>query len=249
MLRSIKSLYNYVLAAEDGETGRCKDFLFDQDLWTVRYMVADTGKWLPGRLVLISPISLGEPDWESRLFPVCLTKNQIAEAPSLDAHAPVSRQHEKHWLRHYGWPYYWHGEGLWGAADRPRALVDHGPTGAGVDQTVDPGETRLRSANEVTGYHLQATDGRIGHVADFIMDDETWTIRYLVADTRDWLPGRKVLVSPFWVVGLDWLENTMEVDLASTQIERSPVYDPEAPINREYEIRLYDFYGRPRYWA
>lgn len=109
MLRSVKSLYNYVLSAEDGMIGRSKDFLFDERMWTVRYMVADTNKWLPGKKVLISPIALGTPDWNSRVFPVRLTKEQIEKAPLLDSDAPVSRQHEVKWNQHYGLHYYWAG--------------------------------------------------------------------------------------------------------------------------------------------
>ena len=122
MLRSLIELLDYVLAAEDGEIGRCSDFLFDDRHWTTRYMVADTARWLPGRKVLVSPIALGEPEWRSRLFPVRLTKEQIEDAPGLNEDAPVSRQYEIHWTRYYGWPYYWSGMGGWGAAANPGAL-------------------------------------------------------------------------------------------------------------------------------
>jgi len=122
MLRLIGEITGYVLAAEDGEIGRCKDFLFDDTQWAVRYMVADTRKWLPGRKVLISPISLGEPDWDTRRFPVKLTKEQVKNSPPLDEEAPVSRQYEIHWFDYYGWPYYWGAGGLWGAAPYPSAL-------------------------------------------------------------------------------------------------------------------------------
>ncbi|MBF0235078.1 MAG: hypothetical protein HQK65_18900 [Desulfamplus sp.] len=115
MLRSVKEIHNYVLQAEDGEIGRCKDLLFDDHFWTVRYMVADTGKWLPGRKVILSPISLGEPDWDFRIFPVLLTKKRIEEAPGLDEDAPVSRQHEILWTQYYGWTYYWGDHYAWGA--------------------------------------------------------------------------------------------------------------------------------------
>jgi hypothetical protein len=247
MMRSVNELSNYVLEAEDGEIGRCKDFLFDDKRWTVRYMVADTGKWLLGRKVLISPISLGEPDWNSRLFAVRLTKKQIEKAPGLDEDAPVSRQYETNWSQYYGWPYYWDGFHTWGAVNYPGALykekiLENKTIG------IDSGDEHLRSFHEVMGYHIQANDDEIGHVEDFIIDDVTWTIRFMVVDTRNWLPGRKVLITPTWISSVNWAKRKVRVDLTREQVMGSPEYDPSAPVNREYEARLYDFYGRPKYW-
>ena len=248
MLRSVKEIYNYILQAEDGEVGRCKDFLFDDEHWTIRYMVADTAKWLPGKKVLVSPISLGEPDWGTEHFPVGLTKKQIEDAPGLDEDAPVSRQHEIRWTQHYGWPYYWEGGGVWGTGGYPNALFSRKDLEAASEEISGAGDRHLRSAREVTGYRIQATDDEIGHVRDFILDDETWTIRYMVVDTRNWLPGKKVLVAPVWINSIDWAENRVKVDLTTEAVKNSPEYDPSAPVNREYEERLYDFYGRPKYW-
>ncbi|MCJ7685043.1 MAG: PRC-barrel domain-containing protein [Desulfobacteraceae bacterium] len=248
MLRSVKEIYNYVLEAEDGEIGRCKDFLFDDRFWTVRYMVADTGKWLPGRKVLISPVSLGEPDWNSRLFQVKLTKEQIENSPSIDSDTPVSRRYEIKWFDYYAYPYYWGGAGVWGTEPYPGPLFSRKRENTEMGPDDDEGDPYLRSATEVMGYHIQATDDEIGHVEDFIFDDETWTIRYMVVDTRNWLPGRKVLVTPDWIDSVDWEESKVRVDLTSEEVKNSPEYDPSAPVNREYELRLYDFYGRPKYW-
>jgi hypothetical protein len=250
MLRSVKEIFGYVLNAKDGEIGRCKDFLFDDEAWTIRYMVADTGRWLPGRRVLVSPIALGEPDWPSRRFPVRLTKNQIEEAPGLHEDAPVSRQYEMNWTRYYGWPYYWTGSALWATGDYPDELFlqKELAEAAAEEEKMNEADCHLRSVKEVTGYHIQATDTEIGHVEDFILDDRTWTLRYMVVDTRNWLPGRKVLVSPVWIDSLDWGEAKVFVDLDSNRIKSSPEYNPSTPVNREYEERLYDFYGRPRYW-
>jgi hypothetical protein len=248
MLRSVKGLNNYVLEAKDGEIGRCKDFLFDERFWTIRYMVADTGKWLRGRKVLISPISLGEPDWGSRLFPVRLTKKRIEEAPGLDEDAPVNRQHEIHWTQHYGWPYYWEGTGVWGIAKYPNALFIQKELEEVSEDMSDELDSNLHSSIEVTGYYIQATDDNFGHVEDFILDDETWTIRYMVVDTRNLLTGRKVLVAPGWINSIDWAKSKVTVAMTREQVKNSPAYDPSAPVNREYEARLYDFYGRPKYW-
>jgi len=107
---------------------------------------------------------------------------------------------------------------------------------------------RLRSADEVEGYHIAASDGEIGHVETFLIDDAAWAIRYMVVDTRNWLPGRKVLVSPAWIQGISWSQNEVTVDLTREQIKNSPPYHKGQPMNREQESVLFTHYGRPTYW-
>jgi hypothetical protein len=246
MLRSANAILNYSLLAQDGKIGLCKDFLFDDEKWTIRYMVADTRKWLPGRKVLISPISLGEPDWSSRRFPVGLTRRQIENSPPLEEDAPVSRQYEVIYSQYHGTSTYWGGENLWGSYLTPSLLRMEQDKLA--TDFLEPEENHLRSIKEVTDYHIQAADGEIGHVEDFVVDDETWALRYVVVDTRNWLPGRKVLVSPQWATAVNWAEKKLWVDLTTGSIKKSPKYEPSAPINRDYERMLYDYYGRPVYW-
>jgi hypothetical protein len=246
MLRNVNGILNYVLLAEDGEIGRCKDFLFDDEKWTIRYMVADTRKWLPGRKVLISPISLGEPDWSSHRFKVELTRRQIKDSPLLDEDGPVSRQYENLFSRYYGASPYWGGTNIWGSSPSPFLLrVQQDRLATDFE---GPEKNHLRSVKEVIGYHIQATDGDIGHVEDFVVDDEVWALRYVVVDTRNWLPGRKVLVSPQWIAAVNWAEEKLKVDLTTDSIKNSPEYDILAPIDRDYEHALYDYYGRPFYW-
>lgn len=251
MLRSTKELEGYALEVRDGAIGHCRDFLFDDDWWVIRYMVADTGGWIPGRRVLISPVFLGDPNWGSRRFPVDLAKDQVENAPPLEEDQPVSRQHEMEMFRHYGLPFYWGGDALWGLETTPAELKARTESAAPPPQEgvgEEEGDPHLRSVREVTGYHITAIDGEIGHVEDFILDDETWSLRYMVVDTRNWLPGRKVLVSPSWVEEFDWSEDLAVVSLTQEEIRESPPFDPGEPINREYEGRLFDFYGRPVYW-
>jgi hypothetical protein len=245
MLRNASAVLNYVLLARDGEIGRCKDFLFDDEKWAIRYMVADTGKWLPGRKVLISPMMLGEPDWATRRFQVDLTRHQVENSPPLEMDSPVS-QYEILYSQYFGTASYWGGGNLWGIHPSPSLL--RAQQGKLATDFEGPEENGLRSIKEVTGYHIQASDGEIGHVEDFIVDDEVWSLRYIVVDTRNWLPGRKVLVSPQWAETIDWAQEKLGVDLSTDSIKNSPEYDPLAPINREYESKLYDYYGRPVYW-
>ena len=253
MLRSIDEMEGYGLQATDGEIGRCKDFLFDDETWVVRWMVADTGTWLPGRKVLISPVSLGEPHWTSRRFDVLLSKHDVESAPGLEAHQPVSRQYEAELFRYRGYTPYWGGAGLWGLAAIPTGLREGGAEAWHEERVLTEerpkDDAHLRSVDEVTGYGIRATDGDIGHIEDLIVDDESWVIRYLVIDTRNWLPGRKVLVLPSHVRSISVGASRVELDLTRQQVKDSPEFDATAPINRAYETRLYDFYGRPAYWS
>jgi len=249
MLRTISTILNNVLLAEDGEIGRCKDFLFDDEKWTIRYMVADTRKWLPGRKVLISPMSLGEPNWSTQRFQVELTRRQIEESPPLDEDAPVSRQYEILYGKYFGTPSYWGGTNIWGDLPNPSLLrAEHDKLATDFKNLEDPEEKKLRSVYEVTGYHIQATDGEIGHIGDFVVDDGMWALRYVVVNTRNWLPGRMVLVSPQWAKTLDWSEKKLWVDLTTESIKNSPEYNPLAPIDRQYERALHDHYGQRFYW-
>lgn len=247
MLRSLNELLGYVLVARDGEIGRCKDFLFDEEKWIARYMVADTGKWLPKRKVLLSPVSLGRADWVSKRFMVELKKEEIEKSPPLDADAPVSRLYEKKFFNHYRWPYYWAGDRLWGFGHYPTDLARVSDE-IREEPDIHPEESHLRSLKEITGYVIRAKDGEIGHVDDFIADDELWILRYLVVDTGGWLSGRKVLVARQWIEDVEWKGRSIVVDLDRDTVEHSPEFDPSAPVNRDYEVKYYDYYGRPQYW-
>jgi hypothetical protein len=236
-------MIKYDVSATDGTVGRCKDFLFDEETWTLRYIVVDTGKWLPGRKVLISPISVGDIDASSRTLSVKLSWRQIEDSPPLDDDAPVSRRYEQKWLRYYGWPNYWYGDSLWGPTDYPVELYLERKQDL-QDEMEEPEETHLRSVWEVTGYHIHAVDGDIGHVEDFLVDDHTWNVRYMIVDTRNWLPGRKVLVRPDWIESIVWAENKVHVNVTSEAIRNSPKYDPDQPLDADYEARLHDHYSQ-----
>jgi uncharacterized protein YrrD len=243
MLRSCKEFTGYAIQAKDGELGKVKDLLFDDQKWVVRYLVADTGRWLPGRKVLISPISVLDIDWNSRRVVLSLTQEDLERSPPLEEDAPVSLQHERSYLDFLGYAYYWGAAGLWGDDPYPAALS--GPT---ERENRPDSDHHLRSMNEVRGYAICGSDGDLGSVHDFVIDDESWVLRYLAADLGRWLPGRKVLIAPVWARRVNWASREVAFDLSRHQIDQSPPYDPDAPVNREYEMRLYDYYGRPQYW-
>ncbi|MBN2025702.1 MAG: PRC-barrel domain-containing protein [Actinobacteria bacterium] len=239
MLRSVNEQLGYDVLATDGEMGKADDILFDDETWEVRYLVVETGSWLSRRRVLIAPDALRQPEWDTKYFPVVLTREQVEKSPEIDLDKPVSLQHQALLHEYYSWPAYWTPE--------PAQLTTP-PQVPIPDVPPEETDSHLRSCREVTGYHIHALDGEIGHVEDFILDDDAWSMRYMIVDTRNWLPGRKVLVSPAWVDNVSWSNRMVYVDLLREVIENAPEYDPAAPVNREYEIRLYDYYGRPRYW-
>jgi hypothetical protein len=241
MLRAIGPITGCELLASDGLIGRCRDFLFEDTDWHIRWMVAATGKWLPGRKVLITPVALGQPDWERRRLPVRLARTQIEEAPPLESDAPVSRRWERAWFAHFGFPHYWEGLGAWGLGAQIGPDGDEGLDREGIDE--DSG-THLRSCDEVRGYHVEAADGPIGHVDEFIVDDEQWVIRTLVVRTRNLLPGSKVLVPAAVFTDVDWAQRIVTTGLTRADIEESPPYRPDAPVNRERDEHAYDYLGR-----
>lgn len=239
MLRSLSDLRNYALYAIDGKIGSIHDLLFDDKYWTLRYFVVDTGTWLPGRMVLISPVAVGRADWSSQQIRVRLTRDRIREAPAVNADPPVSRQEENRLASFYAWPTYW-------AMRDPPVIPPQEAAGyrekAHASSNGDP---HLRSLREVSGYHIVTRDGVQGHLDDLIGEEGSWGIRYVVVDTRNWLPGKRVLLSPKWIDSVDWSQAQVFVDVTSEQIKDAPAYDPAMPINRAYETRLYDAYGRP----
>jgi uncharacterized protein YrrD len=189
MLNKAKTLKGYTLDSRDGEIGKVKEFYFDDRHWTIRYLVADTGNWLLGRQVLISPYALVAVSREEQHITVDLTKKQIEDSPSLNSDKPVSRQFEEDYYMYYGWPLYWGGTYNWGPY--PYIVRDR-EKWKGYVQRGKPWDPHLRSTHDVTGHYIQATDGQIGHVDDFIIDDDrTWAIRYLIIDTRNWWPGKR----------------------------------------------------------
>lgn len=251
MLRSLKDLESYKIHAVDGDLGKVTDFLFDDQHWTTRYMVTDTsGYWEGPNQVLVSPISFDKAEWTTRLFHLNLTKDKVKNSPSVDLDKPVSRQYERDYSQYYGWPYYWgFGETwAWGLGAYPLTMADTVAREGQVPRDEPPGDPHLRSAKEVAGYHVGSSDGEIGHIADFIVDDETWTIRYLVVDTSNWWFGKKVLVAPQWAQSISWAKSMVYMNLTKDAIRNSPEWNPEALLNREYEERLYSYYGRPGYW-
>lgn len=246
MLNKAKTLKGYKLNSLEGEIGKVKEFYFDDKHWTIRYLVADTGSWLKDRQVLISPYSMVAVNRAEEHIDINLTKNQIEGSPSVESDKPVSRQFEETYNGYYGWPAYW-GAPYMGAV-YPNIELDSQKLKEEpqVDEDWDP---NLRSTYDVTGNDIQAIDGEIGHIKDFIIDDETMTIRYLIIDTGNWWPGKKVLISPNWIERVSGVEPKVFVNLHRETIQTAPEYNEESLLNRDYEIGLHQHYNRQGYWV
>jgi uncharacterized protein YrrD len=237
MLFSFEDFRGYAIRAADGDVGSVDDVLFEDTSSVVRYLVVETGSWLFGRRVLLAPAAFGAIDHDPRVLETGLTTAQVKDSPDVDSERPVSRQKEEALHAHYGWAPYWAGApaygGLapyWGgvamAAPPP-------PRESAVEREVaemqrQQGDPHLRSAREVIGYYVAATDGDIGHVEDLLLDDTSWTIRQLVIDTRNWLPGRKVLIEPDRLRSVSWADQHIVLALSRGEVESSPEYDSAA---------------------
>jgi len=223
MLRSLRDLQYYTVTATNGDVGKVVNFLFDDERWSVRYLVVDTGGLFNRHEVLVSPISFSEVERPIRRVHLSLTKEKIENGPSVDSAKTA------------------------GASPMCTAetWTDLEPLSSSPEQ---PRESYLRSASEVQGYDIQAIDGSIGHVDDFIVEDIDWEVRYLVIDTSNWWFGKKVLVAPQWADQLSWEDKKVGIGLSQQAIKNSPEWDSTKNINREYEAQLYDHYKQPGYW-
>ena len=252
MLITASRLRDFRIQARDGELGTVGGLYFDDETWAVRYLLANTGGWLNGRGVLLSPFSVVHTDPETEHIEVSLTKEQVERSPDIDTQRPVSRQHEAEFLGYYGYPYYWDGPSLWGAgyypgdfAVRTTPYTQQAATGNPDGQ---PYDSHLRSTEAVVGYDVNTPDGKIGHVDGFVIEEKTWAIRYLEIATRNWLPGKKVLISPAWIERISWLDSKVSIALLREAVKAAPEYIESRPITREYEEQLHSHYGQPPYW-
>lgn len=214
---SANLLRGFALHALDGEIGKVHDLYFDDLAWQVRYLVVQTGTWLRSRKVLISTPHLGHMDLEHKNIHVDLTMDQVQQSPDIDTEMPVSRQHEEILHRYYGWPFYW--DSMSGLPGNMEAWI---PVPEGIKESEAKGDPHLRSTREVAGYHMHASDGNIGHIEDFILEDDSWKIAYLVAKTRDWLPGRHVLIETNGIQEISWENLEVLVRHSCEEIRNAP---------------------------
>lgn len=251
MLNKAKSLKNYKLNSLDGEIGKVKDFYFEDQSWAIKYLIVNTGNWLIGRQVLISPKSIVSINKEEEYITINLTKRQIENSPVLDSDKPVSKQFHEVFSGYYESPIYGMGMGCGGEVTMIPYLRTQDDSEKDTKEATDENEwdPHLRSIHTVSDYNVQALDDTIGHVDDFVIDDVTWEIIYLEIDTKNWLLGRKILISPRWIERISWNESKVFLNLSCEEIKQSPEYTDESILDRDYEIRLHKHYNRKAYWV
>jgi hypothetical protein len=222
MLRSARNILGHRVSAKDGDIGHCVDFLVDPVNWSVRYFVVEAGPWLSGRRLILSPLALSKAEWTSRRMVLDASRTQVETAPVLEDDALLSREHEMDLFRHYGWSI----NGLSPISDEaPRSDRSRPP----------PLGPALRSVKNVLSYGLEAEGNPAGQVDDFIVDDDSWFLQYLVVESQSWLSGRKVLAPTEHIVGVDWEARSLELALPIAAIEEAPEYHPTAPV---YDTRV-----------
>jgi hypothetical protein len=261
MLHKASGLVGAAIRAKDGDIGSVADLLFDDESWSIRWLVVDTGTWLPGRKVLLPSSQLKEVLPAARGIAVDLTRDQVESSPDVDTAQPVSRQMEALMYEHYGSAPYWPADLGAPLAGYPGYLPPSGygyvapttvtppaPMGETVAERRRSGDPHLRSTNEVTGYGVQASDDAVGHVEDFLVDPDGWAVRYLIIDPQSWWPGKHVLVAPSWVEDIDWSGGTIRMGHTRNEIKNAPEYDVTKAVERDYESRLHGHYGMSEYW-
>jgi uncharacterized protein YrrD len=268
MLDALSSLKGFTLEATDGSLGTVSDFLFDDSSWQVRWMVVDTGSWLTGRKVLVHPSAVISAEHGESVINVGLTKAQVEGSPGILQDRPVSLKMQNNLYRYYGWDPLWGGEmfgaGMYGgmagiaspllepsvfgaAAARPAAQTEKGYDEDGSAVGHDYADPHLRSIAEVTGYHVHATDGDLGHIEDFLIDKASWEIRYLIVDTSNWWFGQHVLVSPYAVKGIEWSDRHVRLDITRDRVKSSPPWNRTQTVDEGYARRVHDHYDWPGY--
>lgn len=253
MLKKASILHRISVNATDGEIGTVEDVYFDDVAWAIRYLVVGTGTWLTSRKVLISPYSVLPPLSNDGTINVLLTRAQVEDSPDIDTHKPVSRQHEREYLGYYGYPTYWSDSGLWATGGFPnlpaQALSEYGERHEQREEEINPEDAHLRSTATTHGYHIEAIDGSIGHIVDFIFDVESWAIRYVLVDTSNWWPGsKKVLIATSWIDRINWVDRKAFTSLTREGVENSPAYDESMKLDRDFEAHLHNSYSRHGYW-
>ncbi len=249
MVKRLRDFENWTVVGSDRQDiGPVKDFYVDDERWVVRYLLTDAGGWLATNPVLVSPVAIDRLDWENSRIHVDLTRDQVGSAPQLSTDSRIDRDYEAAYFGYYGYPQYWVGPHAWGLGPMPARVAAAAPGVEPVKASDFGGDGHLRGVNDVSGHHIQALDGELGHVEDFLIDTESWSVRYLVIDTSNWIGGKTVVVAPEWVRRVDWKDRLIHIDLTREGIKESPEYDPTVEMTREYEDRLYRYYRRPVYW-
>ncbi|VUD66697.1 hypothetical protein TDB9533_03665 [Thalassocella blandensis] len=235
----LSELKHFTLAATDNnDIGEPKDFLLDDKQWAVRYVVLKAHPWIPlTKKVLLSPVSLKLPNVGEHTIQAELTHDAIKNGPLLDDHLPVSRANEIELFHHYGYAYYWMGPGLWGTYPHPGALVDQNALDlqkqAGPHREGEHNESHLRSFKELRNYAVKVGDFTIGEVLDFVMDDTSWRVEYVVVAGEETSSKHFRLIPMNQINRVAWEDRAIYIDMSRDEFSRLREYDNQKEISSE----------------
>lgn len=258
MLWNASTINGYAISASDGKIGTISDLLFDDTSWLIRWLVVDTGNWLSGRKVLLPSSAMGHLDAKQEECSIKLTIQKIKDSPTIATDRPVSRQVETSIYSYYGYSPSWgsgygylggigylgsygYMGGIGGAL--PVSLGSQAPEEEIADVQRSHDDVHLRSVAAVTGYHIHASDGEIGHIEDFLVEDVDWSIRYFLVDTKNWWPGKKVLISPQSAREIIFPDKLINLNVDRQIVKNSPAYDPSKTIDGAYDEKFLTYYG------
>ncbi len=232
MLINVTKLIGYKILASDGEIGHVDDMYFDTQDWVLRYLVVDTGPWILGRKVALSRSALSLMDAQSEKISVNLTRDQVKDSPAMDFAQPITREQEVNLYGYYGWPVYWPIPFA-----GPSVAAPIVPAVVTKQEPVEPDQSEtsyLHRFNTVKGYQVHARDGDLGHIKDFVIEDENWEIGYFIVDTGGWFQkGNHVMLAPHWITHIDSDESKVFVDLSKDTIRSSPEFEPDEILENQ----------------
>lgn len=244
MLIHTKDLKEFLIVSRDKIKGSIIDMYFDDLFWNIQYVVVTTGGLLEEKSIIISHAALGEPDKDNKALPVFVDLDTEDDEQKSIPPKPISETKFKNATRILKWPLDKLNLQSLSSNEMKNLVTNMVMDEKQKNKQINP---HLRSWEEVLGYNIQAKNGEIGHVDDFIVDSDNWKIRYLIIDTRNWLPGGKdVLISPAWIERIKWSNNLVYIDLKKEAIKNSPEYNSNEPLDDQFELRLFKYYGRQR---
>jgi sporulation protein YlmC with PRC-barrel domain len=244
MLRSCKSLEGYSLNASDGEIGHLKTIHFNDEDWSVKYLVVDIGSFWNEKKVLVLPNASYQFSWIEQNISVKLTRNQIKEALPYSSDLPVSDQHELINKLNFKSLYLIE---PWSGSFLPLWFPDLKAGQALQNIVQEIGDKDLRCAKTITGYQVVLKDKEFGKVEDFILDCNEWIIRDIVIDANHILHSNKKIIPVSKIKVFDTDNQKIELELSSHELLDYTDYNEHQAVNREYVIKFYDYYGRLKY--
>lgn len=238
MFASLTELRSYRIRGTDAELGKINDLCFRQNDWVVRYVVVGMEELARESLLLTT--YLGRLDRGSHTLTADILLEQVANTDPLDRSMPLEERDERRLHEQYGWPAIWWQEehdiepigGLW--SEEPRASEN-------ADEQEFESPRVMFAGDLLEAYAVEGEGGEIGRLLDVIVEDETWSIPYLVVGS----PGaERTLVATDYVQTIDLGTRNIYLSLPVGAVANSPILSSVGPITPELEQSLREYYDR-----